>query len=347
MLKLFIQAKQVMQSRCSFWREIWGGWRWPVMVVWSLPAGVAGTYSFIRSEFYNSWPSLRGIVPTWGWWLWLGTGIFVVLLVSFEGTYRYVQKRDRDMKQRMDELERKLKEPSVQDAHRQHLNGITHLIEQWCSEISTPQIWEVGIDFAQYVPDCESSPLFENLKGHLQPQPLWDDYLCWETKRAEYINVCKKLRSLVRESWNMNAAEPTRDFEQVVMEVIAGREKELKFTLFYDADHNPADQDHHALTVNCYDVLHRHKYVGRQVISVGHDECREGTLASEFQRFIDLLKDSPELRSSYRLQEAVRHLDDQVRRHLEGAMLSHEYMRGECTRCLIRTQASHKEGSRT
>ncbi len=80
-------------------------------VIWSLPYGLAGLYDFIRGEYQSSWSPLSTILPNWSYYLWVGVGIILFMVVTFEGAYRIVQRKTKEMDAKIE------KTIAEQDAH--------------------------------------------------------------------------------------------------------------------------------------------------------------------------------------------------------------------------------------
>ena len=77
----------------SFWKEIYTqGWRWVVLVIWSLPYAVGAFYDFLQGQEYlpKDCPTISQIIPSWGYQVWIVIGVSLFVIVTLEGSYRYV-----------------------------------------------------------------------------------------------------------------------------------------------------------------------------------------------------------------------------------------------------------------
>lgn len=72
---------------------LFGGWRWVVFVVWSVPYGIVSLYDLAKGQEYVSAdvPAVSSIIPLWVTWTWLAIGVLLLVVVTIEGAYRYTR----------------------------------------------------------------------------------------------------------------------------------------------------------------------------------------------------------------------------------------------------------------
>ncbi len=71
-----------------------------MLAIWGVPYGLASLYDFASGQEYipENLPRISQIIPQWASWLWLGLGILVILILAFEGSYRYARRFGRRIK---------------------------------------------------------------------------------------------------------------------------------------------------------------------------------------------------------------------------------------------------------
>jgi len=82
-------------QRFSFGKELYlWGWRWIVFVIWGLPYGCASVYDFLQGQEFlpRTYPKVSEVIPLWLSSAWLIIGVVAIMIVTFEGAYRFVQR---------------------------------------------------------------------------------------------------------------------------------------------------------------------------------------------------------------------------------------------------------------
>lgn len=105
-------AAQTKISRWSFWREVL--WRWPLALI-ALPWALWGVAAFVRDEIieptnperYHLGAMLRRL--GWPWWIWALASLAILVILTLEGAYRAVRKREDAIGELRSDLERRLR----------------------------------------------------------------------------------------------------------------------------------------------------------------------------------------------------------------------------------------------
>ncbi len=65
-----------------------------MFVIWGLPYGCASVYDLLQGQEFlpSTYPKVSEIIPSWLPPIWLIIGVLAIIIVTFEGSYRLVQK---------------------------------------------------------------------------------------------------------------------------------------------------------------------------------------------------------------------------------------------------------------
>ncbi len=66
-----------------------------MLLIWGLPYGIAGLYDFLQGQeiAFTQYPTIGSLLPAWLPQAWPIVGIFLLLIIAFEGAYRISHKR--------------------------------------------------------------------------------------------------------------------------------------------------------------------------------------------------------------------------------------------------------------
>ena len=65
-----------------------------MFVIWGLPYGCASVYDLLQGQEFlpSTYPKVSEIIPSWLPPIWLIIGVLAIIIITFEGSYRLVQK---------------------------------------------------------------------------------------------------------------------------------------------------------------------------------------------------------------------------------------------------------------
>lgn len=225
--------------------------------------------------------------------------------------------------------------PVLTEAHKEHLNEIRGLIDEWLSGMITPEIFQVGKDYSGFLA-FEHKRLFDGVKEHLPfltfPS-LWEKYDNWKAKRTEYVDECKRLRMEIRKSWRIKGICESRSFEQPVLRLLSGTDKKLEFKLFVSVGHDLAEVKYQLLDVNDTEVVSGRGIITRQFQMLEHKACSKEILPSEYQRILDHFVKSKAAAQVKHLLSDTRLLEAEVCDLLQEVQLGRAYFMYPCWLC--------------
>jgi hypothetical protein len=103
------------------------------------------------------------LLPSWAWFTVGTVGLFIAQFLSFHKV-----RLERDKKQRdLDNIERELTKPFLEDAQKKHLDEVEMLIKEWKDVLVTPELYDVYPGTSSPTPIIEARPLFGCLSEHL------------------------------------------------------------------------------------------------------------------------------------------------------------------------------------
>lgn len=156
----------------------------------------------------------------------------------------------------INEMQKKLNDPFLQKAQEKHLEKIKTLIEDWNNCLVVPPISQVYPGTSPLIDTLKSNALFANLRQHLPFEKLWQNYTIWDTKIREYLDICRKLKSEIYESWNIEGTKPSgNQFAEPILRWIEGESRELRYCVFFAKGHSLEEIRYQVLDVNSIQVV--------------------------------------------------------------------------------------------
>lgn len=219
------------------------------------------------------------------------------------------------------------------DYLKEHLEAIKSLIEQWKSDIETPTISQIGLDFSGIFVFSEGNSLFSSLRKHLPNQNMWRNYELWKATAKEYIDSCKQLRTKIRESWTIGEVEINYDFEQPIVRLLARQDKELRYKLLVACDHNLSELKYQILVVNDNDAVLKHPSANCYVSPLKDEQCNGEILPLEYQKIADHFLQSDVTKELMELRKKVFGLEITMQNSLQNMLLASEHSKNKCEYC--------------
>jgi len=223
-------------------------------------------------------------------------------------------------------------DPAFEKARGQHLDEIHSLIDHWWSEVKTPEIYQVAVDFSGFILS-ENRGLSEGAKEHLPFPSLWQDYGDWKTQRTKYIGTCKKLRRQIRKSWVIKETEIAPSFEEPILRCISGLDTKLRYDLFIIEGHQVAELKYQQLQVNSFVVVEGWETKTRQFYRLTHEECRGETLPATYQRIANSFLGSKIARQAKQSLLRSRDLERKICGSFQQGLLRRVYVNYTCKLC--------------
>lgn len=218
------------------------------------------------------------------------------------------------------------------DYLKQHLEAVKDLIEQWKSDIHTPNVSRIGPEFSKVPVPSEDNPLFNSLRKHLPNQNMWRNYESWKAATKKYADSCKQLRTKIRESWTIDEVKIERYFEQPIMRLLAKQDKKLRYKLWVASGHNLSELEYQVLAVNDTDVL-KNPNVTTFLPPLQDEQCSEETLPREYQKIADRFLQSDAAKELMGLYEKGLELETTMQDSLQSMLLASEHSKHTCEYC--------------
>lgn len=218
------------------------------------------------------------------------------------------------------------------DYLKQHLEAVKDLIEQWRSDIDTPIVPQIGLEFSRIHVPSEDNPLFNSLRKHLPNQNIWQNYESWKAATNEYVDSCKQLHTKIRESWTIDEVKIGRYFEQPIMSLLAEQDKKLRYKLSVASGHNLSELEYQLLAVNDLDVLENPSLTSF-LPPLQDEQCSEETLPREYQKIADHFLQSDAAKELMRLYKKGLELETTMRNSLQNMLLASEHSKHTCEHC--------------
>jgi len=243
------------------------------------------------------------------------------------------------------ELLKKVTDPIVFQAQGEHINEIEAIIKEWEAALVTPMPYSVYMGIAPPTLTVEAKLLFGDLRKHLPYSNLWRDYSTWSAKLLEYFDTCNRLRSEIDNAWKVEDTERDRCFANMILTVIVGKEKELRYRLFYETSHI-AEIKYQELHVNgLRTVQGQEMSKGKCWEHYEHEQCSNMTLPLEYQKVADSFLGCDKAIKTRNIFLELGQLETNMHTHLQDILLRRDWVKPTCVHCPISLLVSHEEGS--
>ena len=268
-------------------------------------------------------------IPTWGWFVVAILFLFIAQFLAFNK-----MRSARDQRQgEVNDLQRKLIDPFLKEAHDRHLEHLKQLIEYWNSSLVIPPVHQVMLGTSAMTDELSNKPLFDCLESHLPYPDLWKNHYTLDAKLHEYLNTCNELRNKIRKSWRVENTQPTNSFEGPILRLIAGEIQTLEYRTFFAKGHSLEEVKYQMLNVNYTEAVR-----GLETSNQQFDYSDDKTLALviEYGKVAENSLSSDIASKAKQLFNELKEIENRIRGSLQEILERCDYIGPSCRQCPIR-----------